>query len=178
MPNKPTLRFEKVTFEEYRKYFEADEKLDDNQLEAVKKSYDEIILPSRATTCSAGYDFFMPFDMCYNTDEHESVLIPTGIRVYMDTDNVLLIMPRSGLGTRYGFRLLNTVGVIDSDYYNADNQGHILCACTSDKSFNIHAGEAFMQGLFLPYFKTTNDEPRAHRRIGGFGSTTKAAGAK
>ena len=175
MPNKPTLRFEKVSFDEYKRYFEADDPLGEEELKAVKESYDNIKLPSRATTGSAGYDFFMPFDMCYNPEEHPSALIPTGIRAYMDSGNVLLIMPRSSLGTRYGFRLLNTVGVIDSDYYGADNEGHILCAVIADKPFNIHAGEAFMQGLFFGFYKTTNDEPRTYRRVGGFGSTTKAA---
>ena len=165
-------RFEKVSFNEYKSIFEnGEEPLTEEELDAVRKSYDNLIFPSRATPGSAGYDFFMPFDMCFDPQNHASVLIPTGMRVYMDPGEVLLIVPRSGLGFKFGLRLTNTVGVIDSDYYNAKNEGHILCNITADSTFNLHEGDAFAQGIFLNYDTANNDRPRAMSRIGGFGSS-------
>ena len=168
------MKFEKVSFEQYKSLFETDDrKLTEEEAASVRESYDALIFPSRATPGSAGYDFFMPFDMCFNPDEHESVLIPTGFRVYMEPGECLLILPRSGLGTKVGFRLMNTVGLIDSDYYYADNEGHILVNFTADKPFNLRAGDAFVQGVFMTYETTTFDRPRGHVRRGGFGSTDK-----
>ena len=172
MNKEPVIRFEKVSFDQYLSMFRtADDDLTDEEVTAIRNSYNNIKLPSRGTPGSAGYDFVMPFDMCYNPEQHESVMVPTGIRVYMDPGYVLLIFSRSGLGTKYGMRLTNTIGVIDSDYYYANNEGHIICSISADKPFNIREGERFMQGLCFAYYTTTNDKPREHRRTGGFGST-------
>lgn len=102
--------------------------------------------------------------------------IPTGIRARMDEDYVLMIYPRSGLGFKFRLQLNNTVGVIDSDYYNADNEGHIQCRLTNDtneeKTVEIEAGQGMVQGIFMMYGITEDDEADGVR-TGGFGSTTK-----
>ena len=85
-----------------------------------------------------------------------------------------MILPKSGLGTKFRFQLDNTCGVIDSDYYYAENEGHILISMTNDsksgKVLEIPAGKAFAQGIFVPFGITTDDEAEG-KRTGGFGST-------
>ncbi|MBE5757203.1 MAG: dUTP diphosphatase [Clostridiales bacterium] len=138
-----------------------------------EKVYEEIKLPKRATTGSAGYDFFAPFD--FTLSPNETITIPTGIRVKIDEGFVLNLYPRSGLGFKYRLRLDNTVGIIDSDYYYSDNEGHIfvrLTNCSIDKTLTVKAGEGFCQGIFTEYFITYDDEV-SEVRNGGFGSTTK-----
>lgn len=133
--------------------------------------YDSIKLPKRATKGSAGYDFYAPYD--FELAPQEEIVIDTGIRARIDEDWVLVILPRSGSGFKYGVRLANTAGVIDSDYFNADNEGHIKIKLTGGtKTFSVKAGDAFAQGIFLPYGITEDDECDAERR-GGFGSTGK-----
>lgn len=134
--------------------------------------YNEITLPVRATTGSAGYDFFLPFDM--ELAPMKTIVIPTGIRARIDEGWMLMIAPRSGLGFKYRFRLDNTVGIIDSDYYNADNEGHIKIKLTNEslegRTISLKKGTAFAQGIFLPYGVTYDDEA-VGKRTGGFGST-------
>ena len=97
---------------------------------------------------------------------------PTGIRCKMDRGWVLLLTPKSGLGFKYGTRLLNTIGVVDEDYYHSDNEGHIMVGLTVDKPLDIKAGQKIMQGIFLPYGITYGDMTK-EKRNGGFGSTGK-----
>lgn len=131
--------------------------------------YKEIKLPQRGTALSAGYDFFAPCDI--DLSPWSEVLIPTGIGVELDEDKFLLCVPRSGLGFKYGLGLANTVGVIDADYCHAKNGGHIMAKLTSrDKPIHIDKGQAFMQGIILPYVKTDDDQANGER-TGGFGST-------
>ena len=131
-----------------------------------------IELPVRATAGSAGYDIKTPWDIRLNPGE--SVRIPTGLRCRIASGWVLLIAPKSGLGFKFRLQLDNTVGVIDEDYYGAENEGHIQIQITNDsradKTLEIPAGKAFAQGLFLPYGITEDDEADA-KRTGGFGST-------
>jgi len=140
----------------------------------IKSVYDSIKLPKRATTGSAGYDFFTPIRI--ELKPNETVKIPTGIRVEMAEDWVLKLYPRSGLGFKYRLQLNNTVGIIDSDYFYSDNEGHIFAKLTNDtnegREVDIAAGEGFMQGIFLQYGITVDDEVTEIRN-GGFGSTTK-----
>ena len=96
----------------------------------IKEIYDNITLPERSTSGSAGYDFRIPFDI--SIYQGTSIVIPTGIRCKMPKNCVLLIVPRSGLGFKYRIALANTIGVIDSDYYNADNYGHIMIKIVFD----------------------------------------------
>lgn len=135
---------------------------------------EDIILPKRATKGSAGYDFFSPIG--FSLAPGETIKIPTGIRVLLPPDKFLLIVPRSGLGFKYRVQLDNTVGVIDSDYSNSDNEGHIWIKITNDsnkgKSLVINQGDAIAQGIILQYGKTDDDKTEGLRN-GGFGSTSK-----
>ena len=137
-------------------------------------AFDRIKLPKRATRGSAGYDFYAIRDIELNPGE--TVKMPTGIRVKIDEGWVLKIYPRSGLGFKYRLQLNNTVGIIDSDYYYSDNEGHIFIKITNDskeeKTVVLRAGDAFAQGIFVEYGITVDDDA-TETRNGGFGSTSK-----
>ncbi len=163
---KKVARFEKISLEQFKKDYD----LSLNQDEI----YNDIKLPKRATTGSAGYDFFSPLDFTLNPGE--TIKIPTGIRCFIEDGYVLSIYPRSGLGFKYRIQLNNTVGIIDSDYYNALNEGHIMIKLTNDsnegKVLSVKKGEGIAQGIFSEYFITYDDETDGIR-TSGFGSTTK-----
>ena len=146
--------------------------MDKNDLVFSEDIYHEILLPKRATEGSAGYDFYAPFT--FTLAPGESLFIPTGIRAEIARGWVLMLFPRSGLGIKYQLQLDNTVGVIDSDYYFAENEGHIMTKITnhSSRSLTIEKGQGFVQGVFLPFGITVDDNAQ-EKRIGGFGSTTK-----
>lgn len=136
--------------------------------------YDTLKLPKRATKGSAGYDFYTPFP--FQLKAGETIKIPTGIRCEMNEDWVLCIYPRSGLGFKFRLQLNNTVGIIDSDYFYSDNEGHIFIKITNDsregKTVELKTGDGFAQGIFMPYGITVDDETDGLRN-GGFGSTQK-----
>lgn len=145
--------------------------------ELIKKAeliYDNIRLPKRATKGSAGYDFFSP--ATFTLKPKETIKIPTGIRVRIEDGWVLKCYPRSGLGFKYRLQLDNTVGIIDSDYYGSDNEGHIFCKLTNDtyegKEITIEEGTGFMQGIFVEFGITVDDDANEVRN-GGFGSTSR-----
>ena len=167
---KKIAKFEKVSFENFKSAFESDFP----QFEDVKTIYDNIKLPKRATTGSAGYDFFTPCPITLAPGE--TVKIPTGIRAWIENGWVLKLYPRSGLGFKFRLQLNNTVGIIDSDYYYSDNEGHIFCRITNDsnenKTVSLDAGDGFCQGIFIEYGITIDDDTNGVRN-GGFGSTTK-----
>lgn len=98
----------------------------------IKEMYENLKLPRRATKGSAGYDFFAPF--AFTLAPGETIKIPTGIRAEMKEDWVLQIYPRSGLGFKYRLQMNNTVGIIDSDYFFSDNEGHIFMKITNDSN--------------------------------------------
>lgn len=165
-------KFEKVSMEQFKEGFtdcfgEQDE-------QKIREIYEQIKLPKRATKGSAGYDFFSPVEFTLNPGE--TIKIPTGIRVRMEEDWVLHLYPRSSLGFKYRLQLNNTVGIIDSDYYHSDNEGHIFMKMTNDtnegKTVTIPSGVGFMQGIFLEYGITEDDDTEEIRN-GGLGSTTK-----
>lgn len=163
-------QFEKVSFSQ----FEADWKKNFPETADVKAVYDSIKMPKRATTGSAGYDFYAPSDI--KLEKCKSVLIPTGIRSKINDGWVLKIYPRSGLGFKHRVQLDNTVGIIDADYYNSSNEGHIMIKLSCDAHDNGHivdlaAGDGFAQGIFLEFGITVDDEADGVRD-GGFGSTT------
>ncbi|MDY3017238.1 deoxyuridine 5'-triphosphate nucleotidohydrolase [Blautia sp.] len=141
--------------------------------EEIKEIYKNIALPKRATAGSAGYDFYAPAD--FSIAPGESIKIPTGIRVEMDQEWVLKCYPRSGLGFKYRLQLNNTVGIIDSDYFYSDNEGHMFAKLTNDgregKTVELAKGTGFMQGIFVEYGITVDDDATGIRN-GGFGSTT------
>lgn len=135
------------------------------------EGYDDIILPKRATGGSAGYDFFAPCD--FTLPAGGELVIETGVRVRIDEGWFLMILPRSGSGFKYGVRLANTAGIIDSDYFGADNEGHIKIKLSGGGAdFTVKKGGAFAQAIFLPYGVTVDDDCGAERR-GGFGSTDR-----
>ena len=148
--------------------------LDGFSKDEAKKIYEDIKLPLRATKYSAGYDFYAPFDFTLNPGE--TIKIPTGIRAKMREDYALFLLPRSGLGFKYRLQLNNTIGLIDADYFYSDNEGHIFAKITNDsnegKVISVKKGEAFIQGVFLSYGITEDDEVNSIRN-GGFGSTSK-----
>ena len=163
-------KFEKVSYEQFEKDF-----IDcfGETSENIREIYDEIKLPKRATTGSAGYDYYSPVDITLKPGE--TVKIPTGIRCRMENGWVLMNYPRSGLGFKYRLQLNNTVGVIDSDYYGSSNEGHIMSKMTNDsnegKVVEIKQGTGFMQGIFMEFGICEDDDADAVRD-GGFGSTT------
>ncbi|TAH66154.1 MAG: deoxyuridine 5'-triphosphate nucleotidohydrolase, partial [Anaerolineaceae bacterium] len=130
---------------------------DDNMARHI---YNNIKLPKRATSGSAGYDFFSPITFALKPGE--TIMMPTGIRVKIEDGWVLKFYPRSGLGFKYRLQLNNTVGIIDSDYYGSDNEGHIFCKLTNDsnegKTVNVEEGTGFMQGIFVEYGITFDDD--------------------
>lgn len=168
-------KFEKVSFEQFKKdlinLFNKD--IDTNADEIIKKIYDKIKIPKRATTGSAGYDFFAPFKIYI--EPGQTTMIPTGIRVKIDDGWTLQCYPRSGLGFKYRMQLDNTVGIIDSDYYDSENEGHIMAKLTNDgtkgKTIYIDEGKGYMQGIFVQYGVTVDDDTTGIRN-GGLGSTT------
>ena len=137
-----------------------------------KKMYEEYNLPMRSTKNSAGYDFFALQD--YIIKPNDIIKIPLGVKVYMQADEVLLLVIRSSMGFKYNVRLTNQVGIIDSDYYNnADNEGHMwLCLQNEGKSdFIIKKGDKLVQGIFIKYLTVDNEKNIENIRIAGIGST-------
>lgn len=173
-------QFSKVSFPQFR----ADwidtfpalvEGLNNNEVDKhIRSIYDNIKLPKRATYMSAGYDMFSPIS--FKLKPGESIKIPTGIRCEMYDGWVLMEFPRSGHGFKYGMSMANTVGIIDGDYAESDNEGHIFIKLVNDstlaKKVKIDAGDAFCQGIFVP-FGITLDDNVTEERNGGFGSTDR-----
>lgn len=169
---KRVAKFEKVSSEQFQRDWSDTFNDSDN---APECAYDKIKLPQRATTGSAGYDFFSP--LSFTLYPQQTIKIPTGIRVKIFENWVLQIYPRSSLGFKYRLQLDNTVGIIDSDYYNAKNEGHIFIKVTNtsqSKILKVEQGDAFAQGIFMEYGITTDDNVET-QRIGGIGSTNKKA---
>ena len=169
---KKVARFYKVSEENFVEAMKAE--FPEYTEEDIKDMYDSLQLPKRATKGSAGYDFFAPF--AFSLPAGSTIKIPTGIRVKIEDGWVLQLCPRSGLGFKYRLQLNNTVGIIDSDYYDSDNEGHIFARITNDsnedKTLEIGAGAGFIQGIFMEYGITEDDEAEGVRN-GGFGSTSR-----
>lgn len=176
-------KFEKVSYEQFKKdwldtFANKFNEFDNETIEAIVRNiYNNIKLPKRATSGSAGYDFFCPNNITVTMNG--AIKIPTGIRCKMDSGWVLKGYPRSGHGFKFGIHLANTVGIIDEDYYSSDNEGHIFIKLVNDsvlsaskKPIEIKTGDAFCQGIFVP-FGITVDDDATEIRNGGFGSTNK-----
>ena len=165
--------FEKVSFDTFRKdLIRCGGKL---SLDQVGEIYKNIRLPERATEFSAGYDFYSPIGL--RIPAGANIRIPTGIKANLenlggDTNKFLALYPRSSYGFNYGMRLMNTVGIIDQDYYdNLDNEGDIIVAFTASVDFQINMGDKFCQGVIQPYYVMNNNEVIDEIRSGGIGST-------
>ena len=156
-------KFEKISFEQFKK-----DVCDSYEL------YDKIELPKRSTKLSAGYDIRSVEDVIIKS--HSSIVIKTGIKACMNEDEVLYIYVRSSLGFKYDVSLSNNVGVIDSDYYNNENnEGHIMIKLInhSDKDFEVHKFDRIAQCVFMKYLTVDDEENINNERIGGIGSTNK-----
>lgn len=154
-------KFEKISLSEF---------IQDTKL--TEKEYNEVTLPKRATNSSAGYDFHLLEDITLKPNEIKK--IPTAIKVQMNPNEVLMIYIRSSLGFKYNLRLCNQTGIIDSDYYNnQDNEGHIFIAIQNEgtQTVKLKAHERFAQGIFMNYLITDNEEEITKKRQGGLGST-------
>lgn len=138
----------------------------------ITEIYNSIKLPRRKTRLSAGYDIASP--LSFTLRPGESIKFPTGLKCYMKEDDVLLIHVRSSVGFKYHTILSNGTGVIDADYVNADNEGHIFVKLVNhgDKDFVVYAGDDVVQGIFMKY-DITDDDIASGERTGGFGSTGK-----
>lgn len=151
------------------------ERIDENVflMDIPTGNYSDIILPKRSTRNSAGYDFYSVISFTLNPGERK--IIPTGVRVIMNSDEYLSIFIRSSLGFKYNIRMCNQVGIIDADYYgNSDNGGHIFVCLENegDSVLEIKKGDRFVQGIFMP-FLITDDDVAIDSRLGGIGSTNK-----
>lgn len=172
------MYFEKVSLNQFHESIittlDPEEKIG---MQTITRLHSELPLPQRATIHSAGYDFFMPF--VAKILPHKDIIIPTGIRWVTDINNkdkVLLCFPRSGLGFKYGMRLSNSVGIIDSDYYSSQtNEGHIMMKLInpSDNTITLPKHSAFIQGIITQFFTTQNEIVPTKERNGGLGSTSK-----
>ena len=158
-------KFEKISFEQFKKDIKDDKGL-----------YESYNLPRRSTKNSAGYDFESLYD--YTLKPGEIMKIPTGVKAQMESDDVLFLIDRSSMGFKYNVRMCNQVGVIDADYYNSDNEGHMWIKIQNegDKEYIVKKGDAMIQGIFIKYLKTDDDTGTEKVRNGGIGSTSKKEG--
>ncbi len=168
-------QFFKVSREQFFQDFIGEfpmEEMEEEQINAIYQMYDDIKLPERGTSGSAGYDFMIPFDIFLQPEEMAK--IPTGIRCSIENGWMLQLVPRSSIGFKYHIMLANTIGIVDSDYYNAKNEGHIWVKLVNhgEETFIAHAGDKICQGMFIPFGITYDDEVEVER-VGGIGSTGK-----
>lgn len=166
MTNHPIAKFEKVSFETFSKSLKGVN-------ESIEELYNEIKIPKRATKYSAGYDFFMPYSRLLFKNQPE--IVPTGIKVKIEPGWFLAITPKSGLGFKYSLELTNTIGIIDSDYYNNETtEGHIFIKLNSPVENNLvlSKGQSFAQGILLQHGFAIEDN-NFKERTGGLGSTSE-----
>ena len=172
-------KFEKVSYKQFAnamfEYLGGDPDYSRESIkEMIKEIYANIKLPKRATKHSAGYDFFAPFS--FSLPHGKNIKIPTGIKAQIDDGYVLMEYIRSSIGFKYGVSLVNSTGIIDGDYYNNEsNEGQIFIKLSNNdgtikRGLSINRGEAFCQGIFLPYGITIDDDTDGVRK-GGIGST-------
>jgi len=173
------MMFEKISYEQWIKDAKKNTSLSD---EEIKLAYEKIKIPTRGSEYSAGYDFYLPYD--YKLSSDQSIIL-TGIRwkcpiecniemEYSLVNRALFLFARSSTAKKYGFALLNRVGIVDMDYCQADNEGHIMLlvdkkAALSEYEFG--AGERIAQGVIMPFFTDSSDTIIGKSRVGGFGST-------
>lgn len=160
--------FEKVHYNEFVKTFFG-------KVNFLDEAYQEFPLPRRATKYSAGYDFYSLYD--FTLAPKASIIIPTGVKAYMQKQEFIAIYIRSGDGIKRGIALKNQVGIIDQDYYNNEqNDGHIMIAFTNFglEEWKVKKGDAIAQGIFQKFLGADDDNfTSGPYRIGGFGSTNK-----
>lgn len=156
-------KLEKISFEQFKKDISAEQTL-----------YNSYNIPKRHTKNSAGYDF--EAIMTYSMKPGEIVKIPTGIKVQMGKDELLMIVVRSSMGFKYNLRMCNQVGIIESDYYNnSTNEGHMWIALQNEgkETITIAKGDRYAQGIFTKFLIVDNEEEISNYRKGGLGSTVE-----
>ena len=154
-------KFEVISINQFNKDFKN-----------IDTKYEDIIIPKRSTKFSAGYDFYMPYDL--TVKKNEVVLIPTGIKVMLNSDEFLGIYIRSSLGFKYNLRMCNQVGIIDSDYYNnPSNEGHIFVKLKNegDNDIILKKYDRYVQGIIQKYYIVDNENEIEDIRVGGIGSS-------
>ena len=137
----------------------------------------EINYPKRKTARSAAYDLEAAEDTVIPSFKlgQKPTLIPTGLKAYMQDNEVLMLFPRSSGPKKQGIMFPHSAGIIDADYYeNVDNDGHIMVQCINikDEDVTIKKGDAIAQAMFQKFLITDDDDANGVR-IGGFGSTDK-----
>lgn len=150
-------KFEKITFEQFKKDVEASEKL-----------YREFQLPSREMMFSAGYDFYSLFDFVIKPGEIKK--IPTGVKAMMEDDEFLALVVKSSQGFKHNVRLINQFGVVDKDFYNnPTNEGHIWIGLKNEgnKDYVVNKGDGIVQGIFMKYLLTDDDHEKS-KKIRGY----------
>lgn len=161
--------FEKITLKQWLNTNKMKERFGD--VELTEEMYEQIQLPERSTIYSAGYDFKVPFDI--EIPANTSILLPSGIKCkFEEINHFLALYPRSSLGINYGFKLGNTTGIIDFDYYNNNNnEGHIFIDFSTNKDLSLSQGDKLCQGIIQQYFIFGNELNPTKTRTGGIGST-------
>lgn len=132
---------------------------------------DTELLPKRETAHAAGYDLSVAEET--SIAPGEIILVPTGVKAYMQDGEVLYLYDRSSNPRKKGLVLINSVGVIDGDYYgNLANEGHIFAQMKNitDQTITLAVGERIVQGVFMPFLIADGDQADGER-TGGFGST-------
>ncbi|MGE5456100.1 MAG: hypothetical protein ACM3O4_03245 [Ignavibacteriales bacterium] len=155
--------FGKISFDQFKKDIKDDQSL-----------YDNYELPVRSTKNSAGYDFKAIEGFVIKPGER--VIIPTGIKVYMGNNEMLMLLVRSSMGFKYNIRMCNQVGIIESDYYNnSNNEGHMWIALQNEGTENyvVKKNDKYAQGIFTIFLTVDNEDEINSERIGGLGSTNK-----
>lgn len=142
----------------------------------VAKGYEdkEVQLPKRSTTYSAGYDLALLEELTIHPGEIKAGV--TGLKAFMEDDEVLQLYPRSSLPKRYHLTMPNNVGIIDKDYYgNSDNDGAIFITLWNfgTQAVTLSKGERVAQAIFSKYLTVSNEKEIKTTRSGGFGSTGK-----
>ncbi len=154
--------FEKISFKQFKKDISDDLEL-----------YESYLLPQRHSSKSAGYDIRSLTNGVIKPGE--SMVFKTGLKVSMEDDDVLYLIIRSSIGYKYDVSLSNNVGVIDSDFYNnEDNEGHFSVKLINHgkDDFEVKVGDRIVQGIFQKYL-ITDDDKCDKKRTGGIGSTNK-----
>ena len=154
-------KFEKISFEQFKKDFGDDRML-----------YDSYELPKRSTKKSAGYDIKSLEDGVIKPGE--AMTFKTGLKVCMNDDECLYILSRSSQGYKYNVCLMNSVGLIDSDFYNnPSNEGHFSVRLVNfgTDDFVVKRGDKIAQGVFSKYLTVDDEEDIEGERTGGLGST-------
>lgn len=156
-------KFEKISFEQFKKDIKDDINF-----------YEQYRMPERSTKNSAGYDIFSVEEGIIKPNESKA--FKTGLKVTMNSDEVLFLYSRSSQGYKYDVCLTNSVGVIDSDYYNnKDNEGHFSVKLSNNgtKDYIVNIGDKIAQGVFVKYLTVDDEEEIKRERNGGLGSTGK-----